>query len=138
MTRLRDYRLIAAAMSFAAATLALMSSLHLSGILDGGGRPFDRTHAGIAEAVICVVLSIGSAILWRGSARSVAIAATAFAIAGFAVGLNFTIRGGSTIDVAYHATVLPLLLLIVTALVRPPARRPGPARSRRSRRSYRD
>src|SRR5262249_14201794 len=99
-------RATALLMGFAAITLAVMSFLHLSGTLSGGPEPFNRTHAGIAEALICVALSSGATMLFRRSphARGVALASVVFAILGFIVGLNFTIRGGEAIDVAYHAT----------------------------------
>jgi hypothetical protein len=121
VTRLQRRGSIAALMGFVAVTLALMSSLHLSGILAGRGKPFDATHAGIAEAVICLALASGGGTLMGGSARArtVAIATTVFAIAGFIVGLNFTVRGGDTIDIAYHASVLPLLLVALSAQIWP-------------------
>jgi hypothetical protein len=113
-------RMIAALMCFEAATLAVMSVLHLSGALDRGSKPFDPSDAGIAEAVICLVLSYGALALLRRPRKGIgaAIASTVFAIAGFIVGLTFTIRGGSAVDIAYHATVLPLLLLTLVALAR--------------------
>ena len=103
-----------------AATLAAMSFLHLSGILAGGAKPFDRSDAGIAEAVICLVLGYGAAALLRTAprGRTVARAATGFAIAGFIVGLRFTLPGGSPIDIAYHLAALPILLLTLIALLR--------------------
>jgi hypothetical protein len=111
---------VAALTVFVAATLALMSALHLGGILDDGSEPFDPTHAGIAEATIALVLASGAAAWLRGgrSARALALAAVGVAIAGFLVGLNFTIRGGAAIDVTYHLVVLPLLLLTLIALLR--------------------
>jgi peptidoglycan/LPS O-acetylase OafA/YrhL len=121
--------LIATLMTFVAATLAAMSSLHLSGILTGTADPFDPTHAGTAEAVICVALAVAAAALVRRwpHARAIAIAAVGFAVVGFVVGLNFTIRGGGTLEIAYHVTVLPLLLLTATALLldRRPDRQPA-------------
>jgi hypothetical protein len=127
-------RAIALLMGFAATTLAAMSSLHLTGTLSGGPEPFDRTHAGIAEALICVALSAGATMLLRRSshARGAALASIVFAIFGFIVGLNFTIRAGEAIDVAYHATLLPLLLVTLAALWRGPSARPQapPAPSR--------
>lgn len=115
-----------------AGTLAVMSFLHLSGILGGGGKPFEHDNAGIAEAVICVVLGYGAtALVRRGSrARPVALAATGFAIVGFLVGLSFTLAGGSAIDVAYHLSVLPLLLLILLGLTRSRDRSTGSVRAR--------
>jgi hypothetical protein len=111
---------IAALIGFEASTLALMSLLHLTGILAGGTRPFSRTDAGIAEAVICVVLVGGAAALAGGSpsGRTVARGAVGFAILGVIAGLNFTIQGGDAVDIAYHATLLPLLLITLAALLR--------------------
>ena len=111
-----------------AASLAIMSVLHLTGILGGGTKPFGRTDAGVAEAVICVALIGGAAALARDSSRGrlIALATVAFAILGFILGLNFTIQGGGAIDIAYHATVLPLLLVTLAALWRwPTARQPA-------------
>jgi uncharacterized membrane protein len=127
-------RATALLMGFAAITLAVMSFLHLSGTLSGGPEPFNRTHVGIAEALICVALSSGATMLFRRSphARGVALASVVFAILGFIVGLNFTIRGGEAIDVAYHATLLPLLFITLAVLWRGPSARPQapPAPSR--------
>jgi hypothetical protein len=38
-------------------------------------------------------------------------------LVGFVVGLTFTIRGGSTIDVTYHASMLPLLIATAALLM---------------------
>ena len=113
-------RLIATLMGFEALTLAVISPLHLSGVLGGGARPFNPTAAGTAEAVIGVVLILGALALGRGTARGrdAAVAATAFAIIGFLVGLSFALRGGDAIDVAYHAVMLPLLLFTMVAVLR--------------------
>lgn len=110
---------IAALMVVQAASLAVASALHLSGV-DG----HDATGAGIAEAVICVVL-LGGAIAYRRAdwGRPAAIAATGFAIAGFCYGLSLTARGDDLPDLVYHATVLPLLLVTMVLIIRarPPA-----------------
>jgi EmrB/QacA subfamily drug resistance transporter len=125
---------IAALIGLEASTLAIMSVLHLTAILAGGTRPFNRTHAGIAEAVICVVLIGGAAALVRDplSGRTIARGTIGFAILGVIAGLNFTIQGGDAIDVAYHATLLPLLLVTLAALWREASARPQtpPAPSR--------
>ncbi len=107
-------------MGFETATLAIVAFLHLAGILHGGSKPFRPTDAGIAEAIIGVALTYGASTLVRARAhaRSIAVATTGFAILGFIVGLNFTVRGGDAIDIAYHATMLPLLLLTLIALLR--------------------
>ena len=113
-------RPIATLMGFEAATLAVMSSLHLTGIVGGDSKPSDPSGAGIAEAVICLALAGGAVALIydRPNARAIAVAATAFAILGFIIGLSFTLRAGEPVDIAYHATVLPLLVLTL-ALLRP-------------------
>ena len=54
-----------------------------------------------------------------------------FASVGFIVGLSFTTRGGDAIDIAYHVTVLPLLVVALVALLI--ERRPESIAPRRSR-----
>jgi hypothetical protein len=112
-------------MTVEAASLAVASALHLSGLVHGRGQPFSSAGAGIAEAVICVVLAAGAiAVVRQGSsARPAALAATGFAIAGFSYGLSVTIRGGDAPDIAYHATVLPLLIVTFLLIVRYRTRR---------------
>jgi hypothetical protein len=111
---------IAGLMSFVAATFAVMSALHLSGALVGGSEPYDPTDAGIAEALICLALASGAVALVRKSrnANSVATGATGLAIVGVLIGLIFTIQGAGPIDIAYHAAVLPVLVLTLAALRR--------------------
>ncbi len=101
-------RRVAAGMAFVAATLAVASALHL---------PND---AGIAEALIGVVLAGGAATMLASPrrARAVGLAATGFAIAGFLVGITETVEGGHAPDIAYHATMLPLLVLLLVSLLR--------------------
>jgi asparagine N-glycosylation enzyme membrane subunit Stt3 len=119
-------RQTAALMGVVAATLGVMSFLHLSGILGSGTRPFDRSDAGVAEAVICLALAYGAIRLQCGQpgARTVALAATGFAVVGFLVGLRFTLGGGAAIDVAYHLGALPILLITLASLLRIRARMP--------------
>ena len=111
--------LIAGLMLFEAATLALASTLHLSSI-DHGSKPFSSSGAGIAEALIGLVLVVGAGALIRAGARGrrAALAALAFAIVGFIVGLTFTLRGGDAADLAYHATMLPVLVATTVLLAR--------------------
>lgn len=103
-----------------AATLAVFSSLHLTGTLHPGGASGDSSGAGIAEALICVALLAGARAVARGAdhGRRTALLAVGFAILGFLVGLNFTVRGGGAIDLAYHATMLPILIGTMALLVR--------------------
>ncbi|MGH2859094.1 MAG: hypothetical protein ACRDMJ_16590 [Solirubrobacteraceae bacterium] len=56
-------RAIAVAMGIESAALAAMSALHLSGVLARAPSPFDRQHAGVAEALICIVLAAGATAL---------------------------------------------------------------------------
>ena len=112
-------RAVAPAMALEAAALATMSALHLSGALTGGPKPFNHNHAGIAEAIICVALAAGAIALVRRSPGSwrVAAGAVGFAIFGFFVGLYFSLQGGDPMDLAFHATMLPLLAITLTALL---------------------
>ena len=128
-TPAQSERQSAALMCVLAATLAVMSLLHLSGILAGGRKPFDRSDAGVAEAVICLALGYGAAGLLRrrAHAQTVALAATGFAIVGFIVGLRFTLPGGDAVDIAYHLGALPILVITLVALlrIRPRGTRPS-------------
>jgi predicted RND superfamily exporter protein len=99
-------------MGFEAATLAVAATLHLALASDRG--------AGIPEAVICLALIAGIVGHERGRVTA-AIAAVAFAIFGFVVGLTFTIRSGSAADLAYHATMLPVLITTLVMLVERPS-----------------
>jgi ABC-type Fe3+ transport system permease subunit len=114
------HRRIAALMTIEAASLAVASALHLAGLVHGRGQSFSAAGAGIAEAVICVVLAAGAIALARqGSAgRPAALAATGFAIVGFVFGLSITARAGDAPDIAYHATVLPLLIVTFVLILR--------------------
>lgn len=107
-------------MGVMAVSLAVMSSLHLSGGLAGGSPPFRDDGAGIAEAVIAVVLAGGVVAVFRtpGAARVAALGTTGFAIVGFLVGLSFTLRGGSTVDVIYHAVGLAVLVFTMISSLR--------------------
>jgi hypothetical protein len=119
---------IAALIAFEALTVGLFSALHLSGTLHVGSTHATANGAGIAEAMICLALIAGAVGLVRASTSGaqIALACVAFAILGFIVGLSFTAQGGDTIDLAYHATTLPVL--IGTAIVLVPATKSGGAR----------
>jgi peptidoglycan/LPS O-acetylase OafA/YrhL len=111
---------LAAVMISLAVSLAVASGLHLSGMAKGRSARFDPTQAGIAEAVIGAVLLAAAIPMLRrtDSARVIGIAGVGFAIVGFLVGLMFTTLGGHWPDIAYHLTVLPVLLVIVLILGR--------------------
>jgi hypothetical protein len=103
---------IAAVLALESVTLAVFSTLHLTGALRIGTGGSDG--AGVAEAVICVVLVGGAWALARSPsparARRAGLFAVCFAIAGFIVGLTFTVDSGEAIDLIYHATMLPILV----------------------------
>jgi hypothetical protein len=115
----RTLQRIAWLMLFVAVTLGAASALHLSGAVHGS-PPFDPDHAGLAEALIGVVLAGSALVMLRAPARArvAGLAGTAFAVAGFGVGLAFTVRGGHAPDVAYHVVLLPVLLAAFVVLVR--------------------
>jgi hypothetical protein len=101
-----------------ALSLAVESALHVSGTVRGhSGTEID---AGVAEAVICVALLWGTISLARGGATGwrIALGTTLFAVAGFCLGLTITVPSGYIPDIAYHATVLPILLGTVALIVR--------------------
>ena len=105
-----------------AVSLVVASIVHLVGHVRGRSELYDATDAGIAEAVIAAVLTGGAFAMVRvpESARPAGLGATAFAIVAFLVGLSITARAGHLPDIAYHAAILPLLVLILVALVRLP------------------
>jgi len=71
---------LAVLLAFESATLAVFSTLHLTGILRVGSRGSDG--AGFAEALICLALAAGAWALARspGRGRRVALYTVAFAI----------------------------------------------------------
>jgi peptidoglycan/LPS O-acetylase OafA/YrhL len=114
-------RRIGTLMGFVAATLAVGAFVHLAGYTPGGTRPpFDASHAGIAEAIIGLVLAYGAISVRRAvpRARTVALVTTSLAIVGFVNGLNITARGGDVPDVIYHVTMLPVLVASLILIVR--------------------
>jgi peptidoglycan/LPS O-acetylase OafA/YrhL len=107
-------------MAVEALSLAVAATLHLSGLVHGHSKPFDADAAGVAEAIISIVVAAGALALLRRTsrARRIGLATTSFAIAGFAVGLTMTTQGGDLPDIAYHCTVLPLLIASMILLAR--------------------
>jgi hypothetical protein len=104
--------------AFEAASLVVMSTLHFVGILGIDSASGSSNGAASAEAVIALVLAAGAVALARRVAHGVAIGSVGFAIVGFLIGISFTISGGSTVDITYHATMLPLLAATLVALQR--------------------
>lgn len=111
---------VAVLMLVEAASLAVASSLHLGGLVDGRAKSFDPDAAGLAEAAIGVVLLVGALVMLRDPrrARTAGIAANAFALVGFLIGISETATGGHAPDIAYHATVIPLLVISLVVLLR--------------------
>ena len=56
-------------------------------------------------------------------ARTIGLAASGFATAGFLFGLSITARGGHWPDIAYHLAVLPVLIASLVVLARSAPRR---------------
>jgi hypothetical protein len=110
----------------AAATFGVASYLHLDGNIPLGfttitGEHFSR--ASIPEAIIGAVLAAGAAVVAAapGWARTAALGATGFAALGVLAGLGFVLtssRPHIAADVAYHLTMLLVLLAGLVALVR--------------------
>jgi peptidoglycan/LPS O-acetylase OafA/YrhL len=108
-------------MAFEAVTLAVAATVHLAGYTPAGSKPpFNASHAGVAEAIIGVVLAYGAIEVLRSSSRAwaAAVATTSFAILGFLVGLTITAQGGDVPDVAYHVIMLPILIASLVILAR--------------------
>ena len=116
-TAQRTERVVAVLMLLEAASLAVMSAVHL---------PND---AGVAEAIICLVLVAGATALIRRTSRAQIAAglSVGFAILGFLVGLRFTTQTGG-VDLAYHLVVLPVLVLTELMLLAPRRRHGRPPR----------
>ena len=124
---------VATVMVAVALSLLVASLVHLTGHVEGRSKPFNPEHAGVAEAIIAAVVLSGASAVRRGR-RSAGLAALAFAILGFCVGLNFTVRGGHLPDIAYHLILLPALVAALTVLVRTPVHDEGHADARAHRR----
>lgn len=106
-------------------TLAVASTLHFGLTLLGVHDLF--RGAALPEAIIAAVLAAGAswAVLNAPRARGVALAATAFGVAGFVIGLRFTLAESGSLkagDVAYHLGGLALLVIAVVLLLPPRSR----------------
>jgi hypothetical protein len=113
-------RRVAVLMAFEAITLGVASGLHLTGHVHGRSAPFNADHAGIAEAIIGVLLAAGAISMVRApaKARAIGLILNGVAIAGFLNGLSMTARGGDAPDIAYHLIFLPLLTASFVVLLR--------------------
>jgi hypothetical protein len=103
-----------ALLAVAAITLAVASLLHFGVAIPLGATTIRDPFAGAAipEAVIAAVVAAGAAAtLGRlPLARWLAPAATLFALAGTLYGLTVTLRRGEAGDIAYHLTLLTMLV----------------------------
>lgn len=111
---------VAVLMLVEALSLAVASGLHLGGLVSGRSPTFEPDTAGLAEAIIGAVLLVGAIVMLRSPhrARTVGIAANAFALVGFLIGITETASGGHAPDIAYHLTVIPLLVISLVLLLR--------------------
>jgi hypothetical protein len=119
----RHYAIV---MLAAAATFGIASYLHLDGRIPLGFTTITGEHFGrasVPEAVIGAVLAAGAIVVamapgWAGTA---ALGATGFAALGVLAGLGFVLtssRPHIAVDLAYHLTMLLMLLAGLTVLVR--------------------
>ncbi|MGT2462881.1 hypothetical protein [Sinomonas atrocyanea] len=120
-------RAVAALLAIEAVSLATVSALHLTGVLGGGTPPYNPTAAGIAEGLIGAVLLAAAVAVVRSPKHGYAAAqaGSGFAVAGFVLGLVFTLAGGRPVDVVYHVTMLPVLVLTLVLSVVWARRRSG-------------
>ncbi len=97
----------------------LASSLHLGLTIDLGGlRLAEPTllAAGIVEGAIGLALAASGVALatgWRAAHRAI-VAAYAFGVVGFLIGISFVVRDPdiqTPFNVGVHAAILPLLVL---------------------------
>ena len=111
-------RAVTALMALMSATLALASALHAGVALLGVGDRFPG--AVIPEAVIAVVLAgaVAAGLAGARIARELALIATLLGVAGFLIGLRFTLADAAAGDIAYHFGGLAILLVITGLLVR--------------------
>jgi hypothetical protein len=120
MTTVRDGRGVERAsaaaaplMAIAALTLAAASLLHFGLSVPLGAAVLEDPYPGAAipEAVIAAVLAAGTVgALTGGAGRRAAEGAAVFALLGVAFGLAVTLREARPGDVAYHLSLLCLLV----------------------------
>ena len=118
---------VAALLSVAALTLALASVVHFGVVIPLGVTTVHDAFMGAAipEAVIAVVLGAGalSVLTHRRASWPLALGTALFALLGVLYGLTVTVGGSRTGDVAYHLTLLGILVVTVGLLLTPAARR---------------
>jgi hypothetical protein len=114
-------------MALATVSFALASLVHFGIVLPLRLVTLDDPFPGAAipEAVIAIVLGIGTATVIGGQAKRwrVASVATVFAILATLYGLSVTLGSSRTGDVTYHVFVLVLLLVILVLVLLPQGKR---------------
>ncbi len=114
--------LIAATLTFVAASL-----LHFGVSIPIAGTTIKDSSEGaaISEMIIAIVMASGSlSVVGRLRASwQIALATVLFALLGVLYGLSVTVRGARIGDIAYHVTVLVILLITGGLLLMPNARR---------------
>ena len=118
-------RRYAVVMLAAAATIGTASYLHLDGRIPLGFTAITGEHfslVSVPEAIIGAVFAAGSVIISVAPhrARAVALRATGFAVLGVLAGLGVALARSQHVaaDLAYHLSVLAVLLAALLALVR--------------------
>jgi hypothetical protein len=118
---------IAALMTLAAGTFAVVSLIHFGVVIAIGPLALDDPFAGAAipEGIIAIVLGIGTRNVIARPARGwmAALATTLFALVGTLYGLSVTLGSSRAADITYHLGVLCLLAVIATLLLLPMGRR---------------
>jgi hypothetical protein len=110
-------------MAFAGAAFAVVSIVHFGVDIPVGFTTISDSFPGAAppEAVIAAVVAIGAtAVLTRRTrSRAIALGTTSFALLGTVYGLHITVNSTRTGDVAYHLSILAILLVILGLLLVP-------------------
>jgi hypothetical protein len=103
-------------MALATIAFAVASIVHFGVTIPLGPVTIDDPFPGAAipEAIITIVLGIGSVtmIAHLPTRRWMALATTLFALLATIYGLSVTVRSSRTGDIAYHITILVVLLVI--------------------------
>jgi hypothetical protein len=114
-------------MSVASVTLAVASLLHFGVAVPLGAATIHDPFRGAAipEAIIAVVIGSGAVIVLtrRSAAWWLALATTLFALLGTIYGLTVTVSRGEAGDIAYHVSLLAVLVATVSLLLLPGGRR---------------
>jgi hypothetical protein len=81
-----------------------------------GRRPRRMAVLVVVEASMLAVGGVRAVACLTLQGRAVAVGTIGFGILGVLAGLTFTIQGDDADDIAYHATLLPLLIVTLGAV----------------------